>query len=882
MIHDGFIVTNAHVVWPFDQARIVFPDGSEFLDVPVLAFDPMSDLAVLGPLDFQSDFLVLGDGEDLQIGSDLLLVGYPAESEDFPQPTITRGILSRIREWEALEMTYFQTDARITGGQSGGALISTSGEVIGVSGFRFSDAGFGLVGSASDVSTIVESMIAGEAALLGDRSLPAPGTRNEATVNINNYGDRRVFVIDEPVGTVVNLEIYGLVDGVFTLNDSDGFRVLLVDNTFDGLEKGSFEIEIDAPYFFKVGLATGDTGRIDVRSSSSIASFDDPDDGRKISPGETIMGSLDFPRDIDYFTIQLRKGQTVRIATESLNVDTILKIDFHGSRDNQVLFDNDGGGGLFGTDSEIIFEAPETDTYFISVWNDAVNSHGGYFLSVEPAKPGAVPAYLPPSPKFIESPFGTMIIDESPDYGFSIQVPADWIEVYLTEGLTLELSNPDGASILIAQEDVSYLRPSTDLLEEYTDLVESVILSISSGSEIISRRQIETSQGFKASLLEISILNGLFKGNRFVFVDENDVAFNITYSYPSELFDSAKGFIDYSIGSFLLAEKPVFNFTFSCINRTLDPCELLAAPGGMIDRVWERTNGQVQIQSSSFPELGLAGPDTLRLLGDGTLGMAELYSGYIGGDLPIVDVANLWGVIPDIDTNWRTIEAVREPLHKLLEERSNGVILGEMYYGNNLLYANDPLRTGADFDGLRIRSHSTILGDLITGLGADSRFVAFSEVYTAMDRGILDAAVTCGPCGAGVRWFEVADYLVGPIITIGVTYITVNKDRWNEMPEDLQVIMREEAQRHQELNRRLVEDVWDPAGIAENIAGGMEYIEFTPELVAALRQASIDVVIPNWVNRNGGPTSDAVKMFNDFVSPIIGVTIDANGKATAN
>ena len=83
-------------------------------------------------------------------------------------------------------------------------------------------------------------------------------------------------------------------------------------------------------------------------------------------------------------------------------------------------------------------------------------------------------------------------------------------------------------------------------------------------------------------------------------------------------------------------------------------------------------------------------------------------------------------------------------------------------------------------------------------------------------------------------------------------------------------------------SRRLVVDVWDPKGIEDNVAGGMEFIEFTPELKAALKQASIDVVVPKWVERNGGPDSNAVKMFNELVAPILGVSIDSNGKAVQN
>jgi TRAP-type C4-dicarboxylate transport system substrate-binding protein len=105
--------------------------------------------------------------------------------------------------------------------------------------------------------------------------------------------------------------------------------------------------------------------------------------------------------------------------------------------------------------------------------------------------------------------------------------------------------------------------------------------------------------------------------------------------------------------------------------------------------------------------------------------------------------------------------------------------------------------------------------------------------------------VTCGVCGAGLRWFEVTDYLVGPIVALAVTYISVNEDRWNEIPADLQKIVLEETQKHSDLNRKLVVNEWVTEGVDENVAGGMEYIEFTPEIKAALKKASMEQVVPN-------------------------------------
>ena len=139
LIEGGYVVTNYHVVWPYETVRVVFPDDTVLQNVPVVGWDSMTDLAVLGPVNVSAQPLKLEDGESLAPGSELFLIGYPAEVDEFPEPTITRGILSRVREWERLGMTYLQTDAAIAGGQSGGALVNSLGEVMGISTFSFSE-----------------------------------------------------------------------------------------------------------------------------------------------------------------------------------------------------------------------------------------------------------------------------------------------------------------------------------------------------------------------------------------------------------------------------------------------------------------------------------------------------------------------------------------------------------------------------------------------------------------------------------------------------------------------------------------------------------------------------------------------------------------------
>ena len=59
----------------------------------------------------------------------------------------------------------------------------------------------------------------------------------------------------------------------------------------------------------------------------------------------------------------------------------------------------------------------------------------------------------------------------------------------------------------------------------------------------------------------------------------------------------------------------------------------------------------------------------------------------------------------------------------------------------------------------------------------------------------------------------------------------------------------------------------------------MEYIPFTPELKEGIRKAALERIVPNWAKRAGGPDSDAVRLFNEKVAPIVGVKILPDGTA---
>jgi TRAP-type C4-dicarboxylate transport system substrate-binding protein len=160
---------------------------------------------------------------------------------------------------------------------------------------------------------------------------------------------------------------------------------------------------------------------------------------------------------------------------------------------------------------------------------------------------------------------------------------------------------------------------------------------------------------------------------------------------------------------------------------------------------------------------------------------------------------------------------------------------------------------------------------MVAGLGGVPLNLPFAEVYTALERGTVDAAISGTKPGAGLRFYEVAKYLVGPIFLRPHIAFAINATTWKRLPPDLQTIMKEETERIIEGKTFEAIEVWNQEGYAINVAKGMEYLPFSPELQAALKEVLQTRVAPDWVRRAGG--KEAAQLFNHIIAPIVGFTV---------
>ena len=130
---DGYIVTNNHVVDEATRLRVKLSDGRTF-DAKVIGTDPTTDVALVKIEAEDLPTLPFGSSDSLRLGEWVLAIGSPYNL----QSTITAGIVSaKARNLGAIPNdfrieAFIQTDAAVNPGNSGGALVNTHGELVGI------------------------------------------------------------------------------------------------------------------------------------------------------------------------------------------------------------------------------------------------------------------------------------------------------------------------------------------------------------------------------------------------------------------------------------------------------------------------------------------------------------------------------------------------------------------------------------------------------------------------------------------------------------------------------------------------------------------------------------------------------------------------------
>jgi len=126
---DGYIVTNNHVIAKATQLSVTLNNNRKY-EAELIGTDPITDIALI-KIDTEEalPYLAFGDSDDTRVGEWVLAVGNPFNLTS----TVTAGIVSaKARALGRSDQSFIQTDAAVNPGNSGGALVNTNGDLIGI------------------------------------------------------------------------------------------------------------------------------------------------------------------------------------------------------------------------------------------------------------------------------------------------------------------------------------------------------------------------------------------------------------------------------------------------------------------------------------------------------------------------------------------------------------------------------------------------------------------------------------------------------------------------------------------------------------------------------------------------------------------------------
>lgn len=289
----------------------------------------------------------------------------------------------------------------------------------------------------------------------------------------------------------------------------------------------------------------------------------------------------------------------------------------------------------------------------------------------------------------------------------------------------------------------------------------------------------------------------------------------------------------------------------------------------------ELSDGQVTATIQGFNEMGLKGPELLRLIGQGVVPFGTATLSYFAGDNPINEAIDLAGLAPDVATA-KAVTKAFEPVYAALYEKNRVKVLGISTYPAQVLFCNAPIQGLADIKGKKVRTSSRTTGEFVQALGGTAVTLAFGEVVPALQNGVVDCAITGSMSGYSAKWYEVSTHLVALPINWNQQIHAANLAAWNKLDPKVQDFLQTNIS-------KLVEQIWDSAaretqlgydcntGAAacdQPVKGKMTLVTPSDADRELLRKITAEVVVPKWAARCN---AQCVQDFNATVGKTLGI-----------
>lgn len=298
------------------------------------------------------------------------------------------------------------------------------------------------------------------------------------------------------------------------------------------------------------------------------------------------------------------------------------------------------------------------------------------------------------------------------------------------------------------------------------------------------------------------------------------------------------------------------------------------------ERLPEMTDGELTAQLTSFDQMGIAGADVYRMLGDGVFDVGSTVADYTVGDAPELEGLDVPLVASDAAEAKAMVEAARPMVEDIMRDRFGAQVLGIAPYPPQVVFCKGAITSLADLEGKKVRGSGRMTTKFLEALGAEGINIAFSEVPGSLERGVIDCAVTGAGSGYSAGWWEVSDHLLTlPLGGWDPVVIAMNADRFDGLSEEHRAALLSavseglEAPAWDAAQGGLESDISCLTGQGECAAGqaaSMTLVEASEEDVTRAREILTNEVLPDWASRAG---EEWATRWNDTVGQVVGLTI---------
>lgn len=292
----------------------------------------------------------------------------------------------------------------------------------------------------------------------------------------------------------------------------------------------------------------------------------------------------------------------------------------------------------------------------------------------------------------------------------------------------------------------------------------------------------------------------------------------------------------------------------------------------------EKSGGAITTSFGSLEEVGIKGPEVLRLLRLGMFDISHGTIGYMAGEDPRFDALDLPGVTLDLETQRKAVEAYKPRLEKLMAEKFNAKLLTLNPMSLQVFYCKGETTGLESLAGRQVRVFSNAMADFINAAGGSAVNLPLAEVTPALQRGVVDCVVTGTSVGNTSRLWEATDHLLTVPMGWSMVFFAANLESWNRLnPATAAFLEKELAGLEDRMWAQAKSDIED--GIECNTGTGpcddgiaadpaMKLVEPSKEDKALAQKYLTEQVLPSWVKRCG---VECAQIWNETFGEVAGV-----------